>query len=96
METEKIVVEERNGALDKLVRSSSDPKKLSMTISGALVLLAGLLLPKANLGADQITNIVDGILNIAKVVVTIGGMVVTILGALRKMWNQIKEAYKKN
>lgn len=95
METEKILVEERNNGLNKLISSSSNPNKLSMTIVGVIVLLAGTLLPKANLGADQVANIVDGIMNIGKLVVTIGGMIVTIWGALRKIWNQIKDAYKK-
>lgn len=78
-----------------LLGSSSHPEKLSMTIVGVMVLLAGTLLPKANLGADQISNIVDGIMNVGKLVVTIGGMIVTIWGAIRKIWSQIKDAYKK-
>lgn len=81
--------------MDKLLKSSQNPEKLSMTIVGVLVLVAGTLLPKANLGQDQITNVVDAIFNIGKVAVTLGGMIVTLVGALRKLWNQIKDAYKK-
>ena len=81
--------------MDKLLRSSQNPEKLSMTIVGVLVLVAGTLLPKANLGQDQITNVVDAVFNIGKVAVTLGGMIVTLVGALRKFWNQIKDAYKK-
>ena len=81
--------------MDKLLRSSQNPEKLSMTIVGVLVLVAGTLLPKANLGQDQITNVVDAVFNIGKVAVTLGGMIVTLVGALRKLWSQIKDAYKK-
>jgi len=92
VKAEAVVTEE--SVLMKLISSSSDTKKLSMTIVGAIVLGAGFLLPKANLGQDQIANIVDGILNIGKLVVTVAGAIVTMIGALRKVWKQIKDAYK--
>ena len=81
--------------MDKLLKSSQNPEKLAMTITGILVLVAGTLLPKANLGQDQIANIVDSILNTGKMTVTLGGMILTIFGAIRKLWNQVKDAYKK-
>ena len=88
-------MEKKESGLKMLLASSQNSEKLSMTIVGAIVLGAGYLLPRANIGTDQVANIVDAILNISKLVVQVGGMIITTWGALRKILNQIKDAYKK-
>lgn len=72
--------------LNTLIASSSDPQKLSMTVTGAIVMILSLLIPHANIGADEVSNIIDGIINVGHLIMQVFAALTMIWGGIRKLF----------
>lgn len=81
--------------MNKLLASSSDPKQLSLTIKGALVLLVPLVALIVKAAGGQVDNAdLQGIVDVIADIVFFAGSIVslgaTLVGAVRKIVNSFK------
>lgn len=79
--------------MGKLLSSSADSQKLSLTVKGALVTLPAVLIAlfqALNIGITE-TEVMDLIKNINAVI----GIAIAIIGSVRKMWLALKDSFGK-
>lgn len=69
---------------DKLITSSVDPTKLSLTIRGFLVALIPLIIVFTGLSEADVNGLVDGIVNIVFLATSLYSAGAMVVGLLRK------------
>lgn len=81
--------------LKKLFTSSTDPKKISLTVQGALVAIAPIAIAMTNLNADQYNAVVNGVVDIVFYGTALVSALTTVYGLVRKVklgkWSAVDE-----
>ena len=72
--------------LNKLIRSSVDPTKLSMTFRGFLVALVPLIIMVTGLNPDTVNSIADMLVEIVFIGATFYSSVLVLIGLIRKAY----------
>lgn len=71
--------------LKKLLASSADPKKISLTLKGILLAAAPIIIATTNLNADQYTVIVNGLVDITFYGTALASAFSMVFGLVRKI-----------
>lgn len=79
--------------LEKVIQSSHDPKKVSLAVRGALLMLVPIIVAVANVAGmatiDEVVlrNIIDAVTTVVEVAVTLVSVAMVAWGLLRKLWS---------
>lgn len=78
METNKLILKNMN----KLIASSNDSNKVSLTLKGAIALTAVYLFSQSGIDISE-----SDVLILIQAITTITGAIATLYGLARKIWN---------